>query len=58
LRRFIDYGNVEEKRGEDLMLLPSQLAGPPPFAYLVKLPKLAGVENSNKNMDVLFDILR
>jgi hypothetical protein len=58
LRRFIDYGNVEEKRGEDLMLLPSQLAGPPPFAHMVKLPRLAGVENSNKNMDVLFDILR
>jgi hypothetical protein len=58
LRRFIDYGNVEDKRVEDLMLLPSQLAGPPPFAHLVKLPGLAGVENNHQNMDVVFDILR
>ncbi len=58
MRRFIDYGNVEEKRGEDLMLLPGQMAGTPPFAHLVKLPRLAGVENSHQNMDVVFDILR
>ncbi len=57
LCRSIDFGNVEEKKADELMVLPLELGGPPPFAHLVHLPKLAGVENSQENMDALFEVL-
>ncbi len=57
LYRSIDFGNVEEKKADELMVLPIELVGPPPFAHLVHLPKLAGVENSRENMDALFEVL-
>jgi hypothetical protein len=57
LYRSIDYGNVEEKKADELMVLPFELVGPPPFAHLVHLPKLASVENSQENMDALFEVL-
>ena len=56
--RFIDYGNVEEKAGKDLMVLPAQLAGLPPLAQLVQVPGLACVDNSEQNMDTLYGVLR
>jgi hypothetical protein len=57
LYRSIDFGNVEEKKADELMVLPLELGGQPPFAHLVHLPKLADVENSQENMDALFEVL-
>ncbi len=56
--RFIDFGNMEEKEASQLMELPAELAQPPPFAQLVRLPSLEGLASSEENQDLLYDFLR
>ena len=45
---FIDYGNKEETK--DVFVMPASLKNVPPYANLIKISCLAGVENSAENV--------
>ena len=54
---FMDHGNKEEKRSEDLLTIPSEIAQPPAAALAVEIASNEGVEDSQANRDQVEEIL-